>query len=415
MPKAISEPTLPFVYMAEVSNHCFLPKEQHQKLNCSGKGMDKKSAKTSAVGEAVERYSGSFYFPHEIFYSSFNNLKDEALHPDGLVLYLPDQYKNTTFSPFNADAEIGWIKGYSLVNNKCIYVPAQSTVLNYNMKNKSEFLCHTTSNGLAAGSTMLNAILSAAQEVIERDAFMITWHNNLPCKRVDPAKHPSQDVKELYEAYKRRGVELRLFELPTDTPCHIFAGIGVQLYGNGPSVVVGLGCDFSAAAAARQALLEVGQVRPAFKQRINDPKTQERLAELLKDPNNVEELEDHDLLYSVPDKLAAFDFLFSQPIIDFEWNLRQEKTSNEKLHELINFCKSQNNDLIYCNLTTPDMEKLNLHTARVIIPGFQPIHFGYKNIRLGGTRLFDFPVKSGFFSKRKSAAEISNMSPHPIA
>lgn len=415
VPKDISEPTLPLVYMAEISNHCFLPKEKHQKLHCSGKGMSKISAKISATGEAVERYSGSVYFPHEIVYSSFNNLTSEALHPTELVLYLPEQYKNVDFSPFDADAEIGWITAYSLVKNKPIYIPAQSTVLNYNMKSKQEFLCHATSNGLAAGSTMLNAILSAAEEVIERDAFMIAWHNNLPCKRINPEHHPSRDVRELYEAYKRRGVELQLFKIPTDTPCHAFAGIGVQLYGSGPSVVVGLGCDFSAAAAARQALLEVGQIRPAFKQRIRDPKVQERLGKLLEDPNNVEELEDHDLLYAVPDKLAAFDFLFCQPMIAFQWNKSKEKTSEAKLNELIHFCSTHQTDLIYCNLTSPDMEKSGLYTARVIIPGFQPIHFGYKNIRLGGSRMFDFPVQSGFSATRKAAGELLHTNPHPIA
>ncbi|WP_202552232.1 TOMM precursor leader peptide-binding protein [Ginsengibacter hankyongi] len=415
VPKDISEPSLPLVYMSEISNHCFLPKEQHQKLSCSGKGSDIKSAKISAVGEAVERYSGAVYFPYEIKYNSFTYLINEALDPKELVLYLPQQYDNIVFSPFDPNAEIGWIDAWSLVNNKPIYVPAQSAVLNYNIQNKKEFLCQATSNGLAAGSSMLNAVLSAAEEVIERDAFMITWHNKLPCKRIDPAQHPARDVKELFEAYRRRGVELRLFELPTDTPCHIFAGIGVQLEGNGPSVVVGLGCNFSAAAAARQALLEVGQVRPAFKQKIRNPVVIERLNKLLEDPNNVEELEDHDLLYAVPDKLNAFEFLFRLPFTVYEWDTEEEKTSSEKLHALIDFCKAQNVDLIYCNLTPPDMEKLGLYTARVIIPGFQPIHFGYKNIRLGGRRLFDFPVKSGFFTESKSANEFLTRSPHPIA
>jgi ribosomal protein S12 methylthiotransferase accessory factor len=415
VPKDISEPTLPLVYMAEISNHCFLPKEKHEKLNCSGKGMDKRSAKISAAGEAVERYSGSVYFPDEIIYSSYNKIQAEAIHPKELVLYLPEQYKDLDFSPFDADAEIGWIKAYSLVSNKILYVPAQSTVLNYNMKSKQEFLCHATSNGLAAGSTMLNAILSAAEEVIERDAFMIAWHNELPCKRIDPLDHPAADVKELYESYKRRGVELRLFQIPTDTPCKIFAGVGVQLQGSGPCVVVGLGCDFSGAAAARQAMLEVGQVRPSFKQRIREPKVKERLKKLLEDPINVEELEDHDLLYAVPDKLSAFDFLFRQPVTTFKWDKINERTGEEKLNELIRFCATHNADLIYCNLTSPDMESIGLYTARVIITGFQPIHFGYKNIRLGGSRIFNFPVESGFSTTKRTVEELLHANPHPIA
>jgi len=413
--KDISEPALPFVYVAQLSNHCFLPKEQHQKLSCSGKGMDVTSALVSAAGEAVERYSASVYDPGEIRYESFNRLDGNALHPEHLVLYAPDQYSSLDFSPFDPHAEIGWIRSYSLVRNKAIFLPAQSTVLNYNVRSKNEILGQSTSNGLAAGPSMIHAILSAAEEVIERDAFMIAWHNELACKRFDPATHPRRAVRELHEAYKRRGVELRLYQLPSDTPCSVFAGIGVQVEGSGPSVVVGLGCDFSQAEAARQALMEVGQIRPAFRQKLRKRETQERLQQLLADPSTVEQLEDHDLLYAVPDKLSAFDFLFKQPVTDFDWGDTREKSEKQKLDELISWCRQEKRDLIYCNLTPPDMQKMGLYTARVVITGFQPIHFGYKNIRLGGERLFDFPVKQGFFSQRKSSDALMSVYPHPLA
>lgn len=414
VPKDITEPALPLVYMAILANHNFLPKDQHSKLNCSGKGMDKLSATISAAGEAVERYSGTMYFAQEVIYNSYSKMAATALHPKELVLYLDEQYGDIPFSPFAEDIEIGWVKAFSLINNKPIYIPAQSTVLNYNMQNKQEYLCQATSNGLAAGSSLLNAILAAAGEIIERDAFMIAWHNELPCKRINPLTHPASDVKEFYNACLRRGVELQLYKIPTDTPLHVFMGIGVQIKGNGPSITVGLGADFDAAKAARGALLEVGQVRPAFKQRLRLPKTQERLKQLLNDQKNVEDLEDHDLLYGVPDKLAAFDFLFKQPITDFNWQTKEEKTPELQLQSLISFCKAANSNFIYFNLTPTDMQQIGLYTAKVIITDFQPIHFGYKNIRLGGNRLFELPQQLGFRNRRVTVNEI-NSNPHPLA
>lgn len=414
VPKDISEPPLPFVYMAALANHTFLPKDQHQKLNCSGKGMDRLSAQISAGGEAVERYSGTVYAFNEVIYRSYDSLSDRALNPQQLVLYAPEQYKNSAFSPFDPKAEIGWVNAFSLINNESIYIPAQSTILNYKVQKKEEYLCQATSNGLAAGSSMLNAILSAAGEVIERDAFMIAWHNQLPCKRVNPLTHPSNEVSELYLAYQRRGVELQLYKIPTDTPLHVFMGIGVQMKGDGPAAVVGLGADFSAIKAAKGALLEVGQVRPAFKQRLRLPQTQDRLKQLLDDPKNVEELEDHDLLYGVPDKMAAFDFLFNQHEVDFDWESEEEKSPQEQLELLTDFFMQQNSDFIYFNLTPPDMRQFGLFTARVILPDFQPIHFGYNNIRLGGNRLFELPKKLGFRVTRTPISEL-NMNPHPLA
>jgi ribosomal protein S12 methylthiotransferase accessory factor len=191
-------------------------------------------------------------------------------------------------------------------------------------------------------------------------------------------------------------------------------GIGLQVKGDGPTITVGLGADFDAAKAAKGALLEVGQVRPAFKQRLRMPQTQERLKKLLADPNNVEDLEDHDLLYGVPDKIQAFNFLFKQPVVDFNWNNQQEKTPAKQLQILIDFFAAEKNDLIYYNLTPPDMQQLGLYTTKVVIPDFQPIHFGHKNIRLGGNRLFELPQKLGFRNSRVRVDEL-NTNPHPLA
>ncbi len=414
IPKDATEPTLPLVFMAELSNHNFLKNEKENKLNCSGKGMTEMQAKISAAGEAVERYSGTIYTDDDILFSSYDAIKNDALHPEHLVLYSPEQYRDIAFAAFDAQQEIGWVKAFSLTKNKPVYVPAHSTILNYNLKSNKEYLCQSTSNGLAAGATMLNAVLSAAGEVIERDAFIITWHNELPCKRYDPMQHPLTEVKNLCISYKRRGVDLRLFELPTDTPMHVFLGIGVQEHGDGPEIVVGLGADFNAAKAAQQALLEIGQVRPAFKQRIRMPETQARLAHLLQDPAHVETLEDHDLLYAVKDNIAAFDFLFKLPFSDRSWENNDDLSPAQQLDLLINFFKKQGKDFIYYNLTSADMEALGLYTARVIIEDFQPIHFGAKNIRLGGKRLYGFGHSMGLKNSITTIDEL-NKNPHPLA
>jgi ribosomal protein S12 methylthiotransferase accessory factor len=361
------------------------------------------------------------YPPDEIIYRSYAELDGTALDPQRLVLYLPQQYESIPFMPFSASEPRGWIPAYSLVHNKPIYVPAHGTIMNYTMRNQREHICQSTSNGLAAGGSLLSAVLSASLEVIERDAFIITWHNKLPARRISIAGHPSAEMREFETAYRRRGVELQLYQLPTDTPVYVFMCVSVQKKGDGPVVVVGLGCDFLAERAARQALLEVGQVRPACKQRLRLPRTRERLAELIANPECVEELEDHDLLYATSDHLHAFDFLFQQPLSEFDWEqggseraLGESKSPAEQLRSLIGYCRQKGSDLIYCNLTPPDMEKIGLFTARVIIPDFQPIHFGWKHIRMGGDRLFELPVQLGFRETRVAVTEL-NQFPHPLA
>lgn len=444
MAKDITEPKLPYIYVAKLANHSFLPKDQYEMMKCSGKGMDIKSARISAAGEAVERYSGTVYPPEQIIYRSFDELDGTALDPRRLVLYLPHQYEDIPYQRFDASQTIGWIPAWSLVQDQPIYVPAHGTIMNYNMQHRAELISQTTSNGLAAGGSLLSAILSAAMEVIERDAFVITWHNKLPAKRIRIDGHPDAEIRQFIKAYERRGVGLQLYQLPTDAPVFVFMCVSVLEKGEGPKVVVGLGCDFSAEKAARQAILEVGQVRPACKQRLRFPDTKKRLAELIANPQLVEELEDHDLLYASADHLYAFDFLFRQPMTEIDWEARgagrtdksgeglanngvfgktrgqengkmaEQSRPEENLQRLIRYCRESGSDLIYSNLTPPDMEKLGLYTARVIIPDFQPIHFGWKNIRMGGDRLYELPRKLGFRATRVPIEELHTF-PHPLA
>ena len=130
VPKDVSEPEWPYVFMADLANHGFLPKDERHKLNCSGKGMTVAQAKISAAGEAVERYSGTVYSDRDIIYASFHELGQDALDPGRLVLYHPDQYGSIDYAPFHPDNQMSWVKAYSLVQDRPIFVPAHSTILN---------------------------------------------------------------------------------------------------------------------------------------------------------------------------------------------------------------------------------------------------------------------------------------------
>jgi hypothetical protein len=50
----------------------------------------------------------------------------------------------------------------------------------------------------------------------------------------------------------------------------------------------------------------------------------------------------------------------------------------------------------------------------VIVPGFQPIHFGWDEARLGGRRLYEVPHRLGLTAAPTSPQEL-NADPHPLA
>jgi ribosomal protein S12 methylthiotransferase accessory factor len=85
-----------------------------------------------------------------------------------------------------------------------------------------------------------------------------------------------------------------------------------------------------------------------------------------------------------------------------------------KLRFLADHFRRANTDLLYFNLTSADLHEFGVYAARVIIPGFQPIDFGWKERRLGGERLYQLPQRLGLRSRRQTLEEL-NPEPHPIS
>ena len=153
----------------------------------------------------------------EIIFRHRRELDGKSLDPRELVLFAPSQYAELRYSAYSDDSVFGWVPARSLVGDQLVFVPALAVFMNYEVQRPEEFIFPITSNGLAAGPTLAEAILRAAFEVLERDAVMITWLNRLPCTRVDPLSHPDPDVQEICTAYERRGVHFELYLFPLIT------------------------------------------------------------------------------------------------------------------------------------------------------------------------------------------------------
>jgi ribosomal protein S12 methylthiotransferase accessory factor len=290
--------------------------------------------------------------------------------------------------------------------------------MDYPVRDSSEFLFPITSNGLAAGGSLVSAILSAIYEVIERDAFMLAWLQRWPGASYDPLSHPDTDVRHLAEAYRRRGVRLALVGFTVDHPVSVFAAIAFQEAGlGGPAATVGLGSDLNPAVAARKAAMEVAQVRPSLRRRFKHEQSS-RVEELANDPTLVSTLEDHALLYASPQHIEALSFLEGAPA---PWSEDRDDTAvstaadpRGALHLLIKHFQMQRQDVIYIDLSAPELKPLGLHCVRAILPDYQPIWFGYREPRLGGKRLRELPARLGRATGPFSLDELNSM-PHHIA
>lgn len=401
-----TEPPLPLVWRARLANHRFLTKPDASHLVASGKGFTREAAWASCLGEAVERYAGGRWDPHETTLARRAELEGRSVDPAELVLFSPDELEGLPYTPYDPDRAVRWVQGRSLVYDDLVWVPAISVFMEFEALSEAEYLCPVTSNGLAGGPTLYDAVLRAVYEVVERDAFLITWMNRLPARQLDASTHPDADVRRLAEAYARRGVELAMYRVATDHPVAVVAAVAFQRGGyGGPFATVGLGADIDTAAAARSAALEVGQVRPTFRSRARRQDAG-RIRELADDPSQVTTLEDHALLYAEPSD--AFAFLEGEPMA---W---PPAPADDPLPAILEHFRAVDQEVAYVNLTSPDLEPLGLHTARALLPGFQPIAFGSHERRLGGRRLYELPWRLGLREAPTDAASLNPL-PHPIA
>jgi ribosomal protein S12 methylthiotransferase accessory factor len=270
-----------------------------------------------------------------------------------------------------------------------------------------------SSNGLATGRSISEAILLALYEVLERDAFLITWLNRLQAMPFDPATHPSSRLRTLCAIMGRQGIDIQLFMMAADHSCRVFMAIGRSEHGKIPAVACGLGADLRAESGALKAILEMAQNHYSLVQMLRRPFAVDRMHKLADDPGCVTSIEDHGLLYASPAAIAAFNFLFDRNSASFEWPRPSQQSNAEKLHQLVREISSSGSDVYYVNMTPQELSQLGLACVRVIVPHFQPIHFGAHGFRLGGRRLFDLPVRLGLAKAPRHINEL-NKDPHPL-
>ena len=86
--------------------------------------------------------------------------------------------------------------------------------------------------------------------------------------------------------------------------------------------------------------------------------------------------------------------------------------------ENLSFCRerleSSGSTVAYVDLTMPDLEPYPLSIVRTIATELHPIHFGFGEERLGGTRLFSVPRLLGYTDRDLTEADL-NPCPHPLA
>ncbi len=406
-----------------------------QKMNLGSSGGDffnEESALWKAIGEATERslWKTNDHLLQNIQHLPYAKIKSKALNIFKLAGFSEEQKKSCNWMNFDQNAVFGWIPAISLTGHaphKNIFCPAQlinSSYFNRNVKgtgignDKEPLLRHCITTGAATTSGPLEeAIVKGILEIIERDAYIISYLNKLspPVLDFEHLSFQDEDLEKVYKMFKRYGLEVYLVKLPTDFSASIVSAIILDRSGNGPAFAIGNSAKLDLKSAILGALTEAFSIRMYLKKNW-DIKKESPLPDLKKF-NMIDRM----IYWARPENMPRLDFMTQGEKIKLNLETEenffntQEKTDGEKYYKdklqlLIKELGDKKYEACYVELSTPAVKKIGLRSVQVIIPELQPMHLDEELPYLGGKRLHEVPKKTGYLP-----AETLCQEPHPFS
>lgn len=378
----------------------------NMRYRSGGKGTTEIQAKVSALGEAVERYSGIFWGDEYCINSSYNALLPDAIHPNACMLFGEGQYERREgrvtprtddfqYVPrrFDEDATLDWTPIWSLTEQKYRYLP--TTFCYYGHPDLKRHFAAADSNGCAAGNSLEEAVLQGFCELVERDSVAIWWYNRVkrPAVDIDSFDIPYLDDLKAYYATLER--DLWALDLTNDLGVPTFAVISRQLNRAVDDIIFGFSAHLDPQIALLRAATEMNQYLPAFLEKLPDGRTRywwERQEAI--EWWQTATLENQP--YLLPDPDLAVKTLSDYPALASD-DVRDDVLT---CAEIARQCGLE---MLVLDQTRPD---IGFSVARVVIPGLR--HFW---LRLAPGRLYDVPVNLGWLAQPHSEDQLN---PIPI-
>lgn len=228
-----------------------------------GKGLDDDAAQASAVMEAVEIATAE-QPGVAVRHASAAEIGacGERFNP------LASLIRRGAAAPRD-DEVLPWIEGVDALSGEAVWVPAEAVTLDYRTDRPPPRWWQST-DGLASGNLMWEAVLHGLLERIERDAstlWTLRTEAQVRASCLCPEAFADVNVLHLARLIADAGLHLRLFDMTTDigVPA-IFATLSPRPNGHETAwrhfdLASGRGCHPSPAQAAIRAITEAAQSR----------------------------------------------------------------------------------------------------------------------------------------------------------
>jgi ribosomal protein S12 methylthiotransferase accessory factor len=397
-------------------------------MSSTGRTLSYRQSQLTAITEALERYGGQRPKGKRTgVRASYRQLGDQALDPTTLGLHTAEQYAlpGYRYVPYHHDLVCRWVWGYSFQRQRPTLIPervAYYGLRHHDPEDANPAFVYEISNGCALGNCLEEAIFHGILEVAERDAFLMTWYAQLSLPRLDPRSARDPLVGLLIEHLEHTtGYTISVLNSTLDhaVACCWVLAVDEQNRDGMPKAMCAAGSHPHPEQAVLNALLElVPMTRGPYdwfqKKRAN-------ALEMLVDPLAVREMEDHSLLYCLPEAFERLYFLshsqqqytFQQAFDDF-YRKPTSMDLRDDLRTLIDSYLRRGIDLIVVDQTTPEQALQHFSCVKVIMPGMLPMTFGHRYRRQSGfQRLYQLPYQLGYRTRPLTDAEL-NPHPHPF-
>ncbi|MET8853772.1 TOMM precursor leader peptide-binding protein [Amycolatopsis sp. NPDC004625] len=354
-------------------------------LRCEngGKGVSPLDAEVSALCEAAERFSGNFQGDELRIHGAYDELGEQAVHPNESMLFADRQYAERTRwnpehadfqrvgEPFDTAARIDWTPVWSTAGHRRLL---PTSYLYYGTPRESAARgVRADSNGAAAGSSLEDAILQGALELVERDAVALWWYNRTPVPGVDLASFADPWLAEMSANYAAIGRELWVLDVTSDLGIPVTVALSRRTDSPHEDIMLGFGAHLDPRIAVRRAVTELNQMLPIVQAAgagLDDPDARRWLA--------------HATVANQPYLRPAAGQRM-RTAADFPFVNRTDV--RDDVEALGRVFGRAGLELLVLDQTRPDV---GIPVVKVIVPGLRPFW-----ARFAPGRLFDVPVRLG--------------------
>ena len=320
-----------------------------------GKGMTLEHAKASALMEAIEIWHAE-HLDVPVYYSSIADL--EKRH--GFVNL--DRLPETPHPRPPHTERQHWIVAHDIVAQADKLVPFEMVHADYTHPISPEAGRYPAStNGLASGNHILEAICHGICEVVERDALAI-WHvqpmRQQHAARIDPMSIDNESLKASLTRFARSGLDCAIWDATSDTGIPTFLAVVHDPSASADHLGLGSGTHPDPVIALHRTLNEAAQTRLNYISGARE--------DLFHDEYSLE---------GRMEKIAAFQDLLANTSAPRRFDQVQGVTK-ETLAEDLDWLTSRLlhagiEEIAVVDLTQEDIQ---IPVVRVIIPGLEAPH-----------------------------------------